>query len=204
MKSFSDLAQSVIYVNEKGIKIKLNDIDPQLELIGEGRSAYAFKVKSTNKVLKVYFPAFHSLAKEEAEIYEILSDTPFYPRLYEIGMNYIVIDYIEGDTLFNCIRKGVEITEKNIEEIDQALEVAKARGLNPSDIHLRNIFLSSGGRIKLIDVARFRQEKQCTQWNDLKKAYIRFYKTRHIPKKIPALILNIIAYFYKKRLFPFF
>jgi predicted Ser/Thr protein kinase len=201
--SFSDLAQSVIYEN-RGSRIILNDKDQQLELIGEGRSAFAFKIKSTNKVLKVFFPSFHSLAKEEAEIYEILSDIPFYPKLYESGINYLVIDYIEGDTLFNCLRKGIKITQRNIDEIDYALMMARKRGLNPSDIHLRNIFLTPDGRIKLIDVARFRQNKKCTQWDDLKKAYARLYKNKLIPKKIPASFLNTIAYFYKKKLLPFF
>ena len=37
--------------------------------------------------------------------------------------------------------------------------LARQRGLNPSDIHLRNIFLTDRGEIKVIDVARFGQKK---------------------------------------------
>jgi serine/threonine protein kinase len=201
MKSFSELARSVKFSN-KGSKVLLNDKDPSLAFIGAGRSAFVFKINQTDKVLKVFFPAFEVIAKEEAEIYRLLSGTSYYPNLYESGHNYLVIDYIEGHTLFNCLEKGIPITKENIFEIDLALKVAQGKGLNPSDVHLRNIFLTPEGRIKMIDVARFRQTKSCTQWSDLKSAFFKLYNQKGCPKKIPAIFLNLIALLYKKNLLP--
>jgi predicted Ser/Thr protein kinase len=201
LKSFSELANSVKF-SIKGSKVLLNDKDSSLEFIGAGRSAFAFKIESTDKVLKVFFPSFTKIAKEEAEIYRVLQGTPYYPTLYDSGKNYLVIDYIEGNTLFNCLEKGLPIKNDHIKEIDYALMLARNKGLNPSDVHLRNIFLTPRGEIKMIDVARFRQTKNCTQWNDLKAAFYKLYKHRIFPKKIPAIFLNLLALLYKKKLLP--
>ena len=95
------------------------------------------------------------------------------------------MDYIEGLTLFECISNGKLITSAHIKEIDNALSLALAKGLNPSDIHLRNIFITSNGEIKIIDVARFRQRKNCMQWHDyLKKLIISFIANAIFRKKL--------------------
>ncbi|MDQ0220433.1 protein kinase family protein [Peribacillus cavernae] len=201
MLTYSILAESVkIRLHQK--KISLLDYDESLEFIGEGRSAYVFRIRSTNKAIKVFFPDHVDIAREEAEIYEMLRGISYYPTLYESGRNYLVIDYIEGLTLFECLVQGIPITSDNIKEIDQALLLAKQKGLNPSDIHLRNIFITSEKEIKVIDVARFRQTKKCRQWNDLKSAFYRVYLKRFFPKKIPVSILNFIAALYKRKLIP--
>ncbi|HWL23625.1 MAG TPA: protein kinase family protein, partial [Ureibacillus sp.] len=67
-------------------------------------------------------------------------------------------------------------------------------------VHLRNIFITSDKEVKIIDVARFRQVKVCTQWEDLKSAFYCYYKKPYFPKKIPEFMLNSIAALYKKNL----
>ncbi|WP_257988300.1 protein kinase family protein [Bacillus sp. V33-4] len=197
MKSFSELAQSVKF-SKQGSQTMLMRKDCDLEFIGAGRSAFVFKIRSTDKVLKVFFPPFTEVAKEEAEVYKALGETPFYPVLYDSGDNYIVIDFVQGNTLFSCLEKGIPITHRHIQKVDEALRFARKRGLNPSDIHLRNILITPAGGIKLIDVARFRQTKDCSQWDDLKNAFYAIYSHRIFPKKIPASLLNLIAFIYKK------
>jgi predicted Ser/Thr protein kinase len=176
--------------------------DDSLKLTGTGRSAFVFRISNSSKAIKVFFPDFTYIAKEEAEIYKVLQDIPFFPTIFDSGLNYIVMDYIDGRTLFECVNQGIPITTNHIKEIDEALLLASSKGLNPSDIHLRNIFITSNNDIKLIDVARFRQTKNCTQWSDLKSAYLLYYKKRLFPKKIPATIMNTVAFIYKKQLIP--
>ncbi|HAQ07294.1 MAG TPA: serine/threonine protein kinase, partial [Bacillus bacterium] len=142
------------------------------------------------------------IAAEEAEIYKELTDTPFFPHLYDSGSNYLVIDYVQGTTLFNCLIEGIPIENSHIKEVDDALQLARERGLNPSDIHLRNIIVTPEGSVRLIDVARFRQTKNCSQWGDLKAAFYKFYNHRLFPKKIPQKAMDLIAFFYKKGLLP--
>ncbi|WP_110927784.1 protein kinase domain-containing protein [Bacillus massiliglaciei] len=201
MKSYQQIAESVVISDRKNQLVSYDSTS--LELIGTGRSAFVFRIKNTKLAIKIFFPSFHHLAKEEAEIYRSLRQISFYPSIYETGVYYIVMDYIEGQTLFDCVAEGVFIEEKHIKEIDKALSSASKRGLNPSDIHLRNILLTRNGQIKLIDVARFRQKKACRQWSDLKKAYRTLYLRAFFPKKLPVFVLNAIAALYKKRIFSF-
>ena len=78
-----------------------------LEFIGAGRSAFVFKIKATEKVIKVFFPPFTAVAKEEARIYRKLQGIDYFPSLYEAGENYLVIDYLSGNTFFDCLSKGI-------------------------------------------------------------------------------------------------
>ncbi|WP_017379660.1 AarF/UbiB family protein [Paenisporosarcina sp. TG-14] len=199
MKTYQELANTVIISTKKN---RLLDYDDSLELVGTGRSAFAFRIKYSNKAIKIFFPDFIHVAKEEAEIYNTLQNISYFPTIYESGQNYIVMDFIEGRTLYDCINHGVSITTDHINEIDAALLTASNRGLNPSDIHLRNIIITPNQEIKLIDVARFRQTKDCTQWHDLKLVYHQLYLKRFFPKKIPTTMLNIMAFLYKKHLLP--
>ncbi|MDQ7862190.1 hypothetical protein RCO48_17895 [Peribacillus frigoritolerans] len=50
---------------------------------------------------------------------------------------------MKATLFFECLTLGIPITEENIAEIDHALQLARKEGLNPSDIHLRNIFITS-------------------------------------------------------------
>jgi predicted Ser/Thr protein kinase len=201
LHTYQRLAESVKISLKKG-KVSLLEYDESLQFIGEGRSAFVFRIKWTDKVIKVFFPNQTETAREEAEIYKVLKDISYYPALHDAGSNYLIIDYIKGLTLFECLSQGKRITSGTIKEIDTALQLAREKGLNPSDIHLRNIFITAEKTIKVIDVARFRQTKNCEQWSDLKTAFYRVYLKPLFPKKIPAFILNIIAALYKRNLIP--
>lgn len=198
MENYHELVRTV-RINKQNHLMGYGD---SLIHIGTGRSAFVFRIKSTTKAMKVYFPAFSHIAKEEAEIYEKLLDIDYYPSVYTWGQNYIVMDYIEGLTLFDCLIKGKMITPSHMNKIDHALSLAIGRGLNPSDIHLRNILVNTKDEIKIIDVARFRQMKDCRQWDDLKKAYRQFYSKRFFSGEIPAALLNGVAWLYKKGWIP--
>jgi predicted Ser/Thr protein kinase len=199
--SYDALAKSVV-IRHKANTIKLINHDPSLQLIGEGRSAFVFRILSTNFALKVFFPSHEHTAIEEAEIYKKLEGISYFPHLYDAGKNYIVIDYIEGTTLFDCLRKGIRVSKKHIEDIDHALDMARGCELNPSDIHLKNLFITSQDTVKLIDVARFRQTKRCSQWDDIKLAFHKFYLSPLFPKKIPSYFLDRISNLYKQKKLP--
>ncbi|QHZ47890.1 protein kinase domain-containing protein [Bacillus sp. NSP9.1] len=191
-------SEAVIYDTKKRFN-KLVQKPDDLELIGKGRSAYVFKLTECGRdmALKVFFPEFTDIAQKEAEIYQKLADSPYYPDIYETGHSYILMEYIKGHTFYECLNQGIPIEEEMIREVDRALHYARQQGLNPSDIHLRNLILTPSGAVKVIDVARFRQTKECRQWDDLKTAY-RYYKKRKFPQKLPKLWMEMIAFLYKK------
>lgn len=197
---YQQLVESVVFKRSNAVVQVESFNEKQLSMIGSGRSAYVFKLEGTNKALKVFYPPFEHLAKKEAEIYDKLKGISSFPVLYESGENYIVIDYIEGHTIFECLVKGIPISERILEEVDRSIATARQRGLNPSDIHLHNILFTNDDEVKLIDVVRFDQIKHCTQWEDLKRGYHRFYRMRLFPKKVPRKLLLFIAFIYKKNL----
>ncbi|KDN58017.1 MAG: protein kinase family protein [Exiguobacterium sp.] len=195
MRRYHDYADVVF--DQSGHETHVIRHHDQLELHGIGRSAAVFRINGTALVIKVFFPGFTHIAAEEHVIYDTLQGVPHFPRLYEAGPNYIVIDYIAGKTLFECLTEGIWIDASYINQVDEALLAARALGLTPSDVHLRNIILSPDGRIYLIDLARFRQGQHVDhQWEDLKRMY-RLYRLPFMPKRYSKRLLNAVAYLYR-------
>ena len=192
-------ANSIVFAVGKG-RIEVQQYHQDLKLVGTGRSACVFRIKDTNKVIKVFPSQFTHIAQKEADIYKSLKNSHYFPAIYETGENFLTMDYIEGNTLFMCLTKGIHISEKQINEVDHILNEVREVGLNPSDIHLRNIIVTPDNQIKMIDVARYKQKKEDTQWNDLKNAYYRFYQHPFFPKRLPECMLNFIAALYKRKL----
>jgi len=199
LKTDAELAHA-IQLKETGLVCTIESLPSELDLIGTGRSAFVFRVRGTDRVIKKFYPSFRTLAELEGGIYAQLTDFPTYAQVYEYGADYIVLEYIEGQTLFECLVSGTYIPESVLTTVDTALAQARSVGLNPSDIHLRNILLTANGT-RIIDVARFRQTEPCTQWDDLKKAYHYVYAKPFFPKKLSETFLNTIADVYKGRLF---
>jgi len=198
VKTDAEIAE-LIQLKETGPVCTIEHLPKEL-WIGTGRSAYVFRVRGTDRVIKKFYPSFHPLAELEGGIYEQLTTFSTYARMFEYGPDYLVLEYIEGQTLFECLVSGTYIPESVLTTVDAALAEARAVGLNPSDIHLRNILLTANGA-RIIDVARFRQTEPCTQWDDLKKAYQYVYAKPFFPKKLSETFLNTIADVYKGRLF---
>ncbi|GAK09841.1 protein kinase family protein [Geomicrobium sp. JCM 19038] len=158
-----------------------------------------FKIKEEKRVVKVYFPPFKHLAKNEQINYMKVEGDSRYPKLYEVGRNYIVLDFIEGKTFFQCLQEGVPILPEHVKQVDDALHSARERGLNPSDIHLHNLIITKHGDVCIIDIARFSQSKQCEQWNDLKSGYYKHYHKAYFPSKLPKWLMNVVAALYRTR-----
>ena len=70
LNTYQALANTVI-INKKN---RLISHDDTLTLVGTGRSAFVFRIKSSNKAMKLFFPDFTYIAKEEAEIYKTLQN----------------------------------------------------------------------------------------------------------------------------------
>ncbi|WP_066186137.1 MULTISPECIES: RIO1 family regulatory kinase/ATPase domain-containing protein [Gracilibacillus] len=178
-------------------RIKVRKHHPDLQLYGLGRSAAIFKINNENKIIKVFHPTFEHAAEQEKQNYEKLQGNHYYPVVYESGSNYLVMEYIEGKTFFECLATGIPLKPHYMKEVDQGLQTAKEAGLNPSDIHLHNLIVNKDGEVRIIDVARFSQSKVCTQWDDLKRGYMRLYCRPFFPKKVPKWIMYTTAKLYR-------
>ncbi|CAG7653232.1 serine/threonine protein kinase [Paenibacillus allorhizosphaerae] len=170
-------------------------------LIGAGNyAAVLAHAEYPDRVVKVYAPGRPGL-EEEAEVYRRLGRHPAYSECLHYGLRYLVLRRLSGITLYDCIRRGIPIPRQVIEDIDDALAYAASKGLNPHDVHGKNVMLKDGRGI-VVDVSDFLKPDRCTMWDDLKKAYRLLYipPLRRLP--VPDFMLNAIRKgyrFFKKR-----
>ncbi|WP_308722381.1 serine/threonine protein kinase [Paenibacillus polysaccharolyticus] len=126
---------------------------------------YAFKVYSDHALDKL---------NNEKQVYAQLQGLPYFPTYYGSGRNILVISYEPGDTLLECLEKGIPVPEQVMLDVDTAREAVRRLGLNPRDIHLKNVLLQNG-RGKVLDVSEYIQEGDDHRWEHLVWAYHNIY-----------------------------
>ncbi len=169
----------------------------KFECIGVGTDAavfrfihtpqYAFKVFSDDKLRKIEI---------ETEAYLKLGHSEYFPEYYGRGFNFLVISFEEGITLYDCLLKGIHIPKQVILDVENAREYVFKRGLNPRDIHLKNILLHKG-RAKIFDVSEYMKQGNDYRWEYLKEGYQDHY---HIidGKAIPHWIIETVRKWYNQ------
>ncbi|MFD0682039.1 MULTISPECIES: serine/threonine protein kinase [unclassified Paenibacillus] len=171
------------------------------KLVGAGNYAAVLSHPDFNGlVVKVYAPGRAGL-EEEVEVYRRLGKHPAYSECYHAGSPYLILRRLSGITLYNCVLRGVPIPHQVIEDIDSALDFARSKGLNPHDVHGKNVMLKDGRGV-VVDVSDFLKAEPCFMWDDLKKAYGRFYSPVFIGRlKVPEWMLTAVrkGYRYFKR-----
>lgn len=169
-----------------------------LRCVGLGTTAAVFQLKERPEIaLKVFIPSQLQACKEEVEIYKLLGNSPYFPPFYYEGSNFFAMGYRPGTNLYDCLLQGIFIPEQVIADVDQALAFARSRGLNPCDVHLKNIIINQG-RGYLVDVSAYRKSHQCHRWDSLRHAYYNYYLDLYHPGlTIPSWVLEAIRTWYK-------
>jgi hypothetical protein len=186
----------VIFNGENELVTVINNSDT-FECVGVGTDAavfrfidnqgYAFKVFSNNKIDKIEI---------ETEVYLKLGHSEYYPEYFGRGSNFLVISYEEGITLYDCLLKGIHIPKQVIIDVENAKVYASARGLNPRDIHLKNILLHEG-RAKVLDVSEYMKSGNDNRWEYLKEGYHEHYQIID-GKALPQWIIETVRKWYNQ------
>jgi hypothetical protein len=192
------LSKISISSNPNNEPVSIHGCSDHLRCIGIGTDAavfqsidvpaYAFKMYADDKIPKVQI---------EGEVYEVLGDSPYFSTCFGYKDNYLVLNFEGGITLYDCLLQGIPIPKQVIEDVVQAREYVRQKGLNPRDIHLKNILLQNG-RAKIIDVSEYVQPGNDLRWEHLKKAYDQYY---HLikGKPVPLLLIETIRKRYNHR-----
>ena len=167
-------------------------------LLGVGNYAAAIIHPDFSEyVVKVYAPDRPGI-KEEIEVYNRIEDHPSFSKCFYYTDNYLILKRHNGETLYDCINKGIQIPKSIIKDIDDALIYVKNLGLSPHDVHAKNVMIVDGKGI-VVDVSDFLKLEACSHWDDFKKAYysiyISFFYKRH--PAIPNFCLNFIMKSYR-------
>jgi hypothetical protein len=192
-----ELCKVIVTSNAENALVTVKSNSDKLQCIGVGTDAavfrhidapsYAFKVFSLDKLRKM---------KKEKEVYSKLGHSEYFPIYYGGGFNFLVISFEEGITLYDCLLKGIHIPKQVIQDVDNARKHAQDRGLNPRDIHIKNILLFNG-KAKLLDVSEYMKHGNDNRWEYLKEGYKKYY---HLidGKAIPLWIIETVRKWYNQ------
>lgn len=133
------------------------------ELLGEGSTAAVYKAQDKrlgrDVALKVLLPHVRDTVRkrffQEATAVAMLNH-PGIMAIYDIDeeddVNFLVVEYVEGDTLAEYIPSPPEEVVEIGRQIAQALHYAHEREIIHRDIKPANIKVTSGGQVKIMDL----------------------------------------------------
>ncbi len=184
----------------------ISDLDPVIvesvpapwQVLGTGNYAAVFAHPDyPQQVVKVYAPGLAGF-EEEIEVYRRLGTHPAYSKCRYAGANFLILKRLYGTNLYDCVQQGLSIPKQVIEDIDRALHYARTQGLNPYDVHGRNVMMHEG-RGAVVDVSDFLHLGACLKWQHLKTAYYGLYCPiiRPLKLRIPYPLLNIVRQSYR-------
>ena len=197
--AIKSLSKITVISNSNNEPVSISGITNDLKCIGVGTDAavfqclnapaYAFKLYAKEKIAKVEI---------EANVYRILGDSPYFSTCFASYDKFLVLGYEEGITLFDCILQGIHIPHQVVDDVEEAREYVRSKGLNPRDIHLKNILLQNG-RAKIIDVSEYMKPGNDFRWEHLKMAYEQYYPIID-GNPVPFRLVDTIRKLYKQRI----
>ncbi|MFC4768086.1 serine/threonine protein kinase [Effusibacillus consociatus] len=168
-----------------------------LRCIGIGTDAAVFRHQELPEyAFKVYTAEAEAKKTVEEQVYSKLDESPYFPKCYGAGKNYLVLSYEPGVTLYDCLLQGIHIPRQAIDDVEEARKYVRSVGLNPRDIHLKNILLQDG-RAKLLDVSEYVKPGNDRRWEHLLWGYEQFYPLID-GVKVSSWVLDTVKNWYKK------
>src|SRR5438128_7147008 len=123
-----------------------------LALIGAGGMGEVYKARDTRLdrvvAVKICAEQFSERFEREARAVAALNH-PNICALYDVGPNYLVMEYIDGPNLAGPIPLAEALPIAR--QIAEALEAAHEKGIIHRDLKPANIKLTAGGKVKVLD-----------------------------------------------------
>lgn len=183
-------------LNNKPVSIHGSSDD--LRCIGVGTDAAVFQsIHTPSYAFKIYAEDKISKIQLEANVYKKIGDSAYFPKCFAAHDRYLILSFEKGITLYDCLLQGIHIPKQIIHDVEAARSYVRKQGLNPRDIHLKNILLQDG-RAKIIDVSEYGNPGNDFRWEHLKKAYEDYY---HLidGKTIPVWLVETVRNWYNQR-----
>ncbi|MEH7380626.1 RIO1 family regulatory kinase/ATPase [Bacillus sp. JJ1533] len=130
-------------------------------LIGKGKQGAVFKL-SSDQCVKVYANQVNVL--KESEVLKAAQESGIVPNLYEVGENYIIMEYIEGSSIKEYLESKGNLTEDFTRKILSLLQEMKRLKFTRLDVRFDHLIVTKQGELKVIDhVNSFSLEKQSSR-----------------------------------------
>ncbi|SDK35860.1 serine/threonine protein kinase [Sediminibacillus albus] len=195
--AIKSLTEIEVVANGDNELVLINGQSDGLICIGIGTDAAVFRhIETPDVAFKLYAREKVSKRDQERLVYRMLGNNRFFPACYGTGDRFIVLSYEQGTTLYDCLLQGLHIPESVIKDVDEARAYVRSIGLNPRDIHLKNVLLQNG-RAKIIDVSEYINPGDDCRWEHLKRGYHEYY---HLidGKPIPFWLVDTIRKWYNQ------
>jgi Tol biopolymer transport system component/predicted Ser/Thr protein kinase len=128
-----------------------------VEKLGEGGMGEVYRARDSrlgrDVAIKMSKVAFDDRFQREAHAIAALNH-PNVCTLYDIGPNYLVMEYVDGITLADRLREGAVPEAEALAiaiEIASALEAAHEKGVVHRDLKPANIKITADGHVKVLD-----------------------------------------------------
>ncbi len=177
--------------------VVIEHLPPALRLVGFGTDAVVVQHPVLpGHVFKIFAPETEALTGDEYSAYQLLAGSPFFPVCVGRGDFYLVLSYEAGPTLYQCLVEGIPVEDQVMEDVEAARRYARAVGLHPKDIHLKNVVVQ-GGRAKVLDVSKYvLPGDEDRVWEHLAEGYHRFYPLLR-GRRIPVGVIELAKRLYK-------
>jgi len=190
-----ELSKVKVTSNGENDLVTLKGNSDKLQCIGVSTDAAVFRFASEpHYAFKVFSNDKLAMIDIEKEVYFKLGQSAHFPVCYGSGLNFLVISYEAGITLYDCLLKGIYIPKQVIQDVENARNYAFSKGLNPRDIHLKNILLHEG-RAKVIDVSEYMKSGNDNRWEHLKEGYREHYHLIN-GRALPHWIIEYVRKWY--------
>jgi RIO-like serine/threonine protein kinase len=127
--------------------LKINN-PTQYELIGKGVQGAVFRL-SEDRCVKMYPEEKHCL--RESKALNVGQNSTIVPKVFEVGANHIVMEYIKGQPLKDHLRLHRSISEPILKQLVFIFKEMKRIGFTRIDASLRHFIVTDDGEIKVVD-----------------------------------------------------
>lgn len=117
-------------------------------LIGIGAQGAVFRL-SSDRCVKIYGDPRN--AAWESKALKAAQGVPYFPKLYETGGNYVVMEYLEGPTLKEYLKEKPGLPESFAEQLLGIVKEMRRLKFSRIDTRTGHIIVTKDGRLKVID-----------------------------------------------------
>jgi RIO-like serine/threonine protein kinase len=119
-----------------------------LKLIGKGSQGAVFQL-SEDRCVKIYVNP--NAAIKEANALEAAKNLNIVPQVYEVGPNYVVMEYLKGPNLKDYLKQTKNIPESFTDQIINIRKDLKRVGFTRIKTSIGHFILTEGNVLKAID-----------------------------------------------------
>ncbi|MCY8939602.1 hypothetical protein [Peribacillus frigoritolerans] len=135
-------------IEKNGKKELLIHNPTTLKLIGAGSQGSVFQLDE-DICVKIYVNP--NAATKEGKALEAAKDTHIVPRLYEVGPNYVIMEYLKGPILKDFLKGKQDIPESITEQIIMIRKELKRVGFIRIKTSIGHFVVIKGNVLKAID-----------------------------------------------------